>query len=78
MGKARRLYERFGYVRYEVFGGCGEADNSVYNENRFKSSLVAPALLGRHDAWRPVHETNHGIIEKDVSSLSDCVLLSAL
>lgn len=48
MGKARRFYERCGYVERKVFGNYSEADNSVYYEKRLYSSVVAAVLLNGH------------------------------
>lgn len=50
MGKARRFYERCGYVRREVFGVYSEADDSVYYEKRLNLSLVAPILVNWHES----------------------------
>ena len=42
MAKARRFYERCGYVRRNVFGGYDEADNSVYYEKRLDPAFGTP------------------------------------
>jgi hypothetical protein len=49
MGKARRFYERCGYVRREVFAGYSEADHSFNYKKRLYSNLVAPVLLDGQD-----------------------------
>lgn len=42
LAKARRFYERRGFIQRDMFGNYNEADNSVCYEKRLDPNLVAP------------------------------------